>query len=58
MASNTPAQSASEPEMMVDGGALWGAGEWRQPSLSELQTQEDEIADALEAGLAQNVTLC
>src|ERR1044071_3516299 len=54
MASNTPAQSASEPEMMVDGGALWGAGEWRQPSLSELQTQVDEIADALEAGLAQN----
>ena len=54
MASNAPTQSASEPGTMVGGGTRWEAGERRNPFLSELQAQLDEVVIAQEVGLAQN----
>jgi|GEM_PF-1729132 len=54
MGSNTLTRHPSE-QGIVDGDALWGAGEWRKgTSLSELQNQLDETAKVLETGLAQN----
>jgi alkylation response protein AidB-like acyl-CoA dehydrogenase len=55
MGSNTPPERYEvERGTMTGEGALWGAGEWRNPSMSELQAQLDEAAAAQETGLAQN----
>jgi alkylation response protein AidB-like acyl-CoA dehydrogenase len=51
MESDTLERCEQEPGR---GDALREAGERRRPSLSELQAQLDETADALQAGLARN----